>query len=184
MNLMKLFFGFLLCFFTISQAQLVPPDMVIQPSEDVADSGASSLAPVPFVDETVSQSDESVQEIQPLNWNGPVNEDSLKYYEVEILRYSRESTHERSISNVLKLAALGLGAVGLGTVGAGYVVEDDGKSQLCNFVGWGLLAGSLTAMGFAFGFDVSADGLRIKAEYYNQKLIDYKKRHSVLGSGD
>ena len=180
---MKLFLAFLLCSFALSLAQLIPPGMVLQSSESTADSSMSSEAPVPFADEPVSQNETNNQERPSLNWNGPVNEDSLRYYQVETFRYSQEATHKHSVSNVLKLAALGLGVVGIGSVGAGYVVDDDGKAQLCNFVGWGFLAGSLVSLGFAFGFDASADGLHIKAEYYNQKMIDYQKRHSVLGSG-
>lgn len=181
---MKFFFVFLLCFFVFSQAQLVPPDMFLQPSEGVADSGAFPAAPVPFADSLASQDMVATRESQSLNWNGPVDEDSLRYYETESFRYGQESTHKHAISNVLKLVAFGLGVVGLGTVGAGYVIDDDGKRDLCNFVGGGLLVGSLATMGFAFGFDLSADGLHIRAEYYKQKLIDYKRRHSVLGSGD
>ena len=181
---MKFFFAFLFCFFAVSQAQLVPPGMALRPSESVAVSSDSPTAPVPFVADSVSQNEVEVQERQSLNWNGPVDEDSLRYYETEVFRYGQESTHNHAVSNVLKVVAFGLGVVGLGTVGAGYVVEDEGKTELCNFVGGGLLLGSLATMGFAFGFDVSADGLHIRAEHYKRKLIDYKRRHSILGSGD
>ncbi len=181
---MKLFLAALLCSFAISLAQLIPPGMVLRPSESAADSSLSSEAPVPFVDEATSQNEENNQERPSLNWNGPINEDSLRYYQVEIFRYSQEAAHKHAVSNVLKLAALGLGVIGMGSVGAGYIIDDDGKAQLCNFVGWGLLAGSMVSLGFAFGFDASADGLHLKAEYYNQKMIDYKKRHSVLGPVD
>ena len=181
---MKFFFAFLFCFFAVSQAQLVPPGMALRPSESVADSSDSPTAPVPFVADSVSQNEVEVQERQSLNWNGPVDEDSLRYYETEVFRYGQESTHKHAVSNVLKVVAFGLGVVGLGTVGAGYVVEDEGKTELCNFVGGGLLLGSLATMGFAFGFDVSADGLHIRAEHYKRKLIDYKRRHSILGPED
>ena len=180
---MKFFFAVLLCSFSVSLAQLIPPGMVLHPSENAADSSESSEAPVPFADESASQNEEKIQEGQSLNWNGPVNEDSLRYYQVETFRYSQDAAHKHAVSNVLKLVALGLGVVGIGTVGAGYVIDDDGKSQLCNFIGWGFLAGSLASLGFAIGFDASADGLHLKAEYYNQKMIDYQKRHSVLGPG-
>ena len=165
---MKYFFVVLLWSFAVSLAQLVPPGMVLQPSDDV-------------VEEPPSQNEEKNQGEQSLNWNGPVDEDSLRYYQVEIFRYSQEATHKHAVSNVLKLVALGLGVVGIGTVGAGYAIDDDGKTQLCNFVGWSFLTGSLVSLGFAIGFDASADGLHLRAEYYNQKMIDYKKRHSVLG---
>ena len=181
---MKFFFAFLLCFFAFSQAQLVPPGMVLTPSESVADSSDSPTAPVPFVADSASQNVVGVQERQSLNWNGPVDEDSLRYYETQVFRYGQESTHKHAVSEVLRLVAFGLGVAGLGTVGAGYVVEDEGKTDLCNFVGGGLLLGSIATMGFAFGFDVSADGLHIRAEYYKQKLIDYKRRHSILGPED
>jgi hypothetical protein len=181
---MKYFFIVLLCSLAFSQAQLIPPGMVLQPSERAADSSASPAAPVPFADESSSQNGEESQERPSLNWNGPINEDSLRYYQVETFRYSQEATHKHAVSNVLKVVALGLGFAGMGSVGASYIVDDDGKSQLCNFVGWGLLAGSMVSLGFAFGFDASAEGLHLKAEYYNQKLIDYQKRHSVLGPGD
>ena len=180
---MKLFLAVLFCSFAVSFAQLIPPGMVLHPSESATDSSVSSEAPVPFADESSSENEVKDKEVLSMNWNGPVNEDSLRYYQVETFRYSQEATHKHSVSNVLKLVALGLGAVGIGTVGAGYVIDDDGKTQLCNFVGWSFLAGSLVSLGFAIGFDASADGLHLKAEYYNQKMIDYQRRHSVLGPG-
>ena len=45
-----------------------------------------------------------------------------------------------------------------------------------------ILVGALVSAGFSFGFDVSADGARIKAQYYNQKLADYRRRLSGLGN--
>ena len=178
---MKLFLAVLFCSFAVSFAQLIPPGMVLHPSESATDSSVSSEAPVPFADESSSENEVKDKEVLSMNWNGPVNEE--RYYQVETFRYSQEATHKHSVSNVLKLVALGLGAVGIGTVGAGYVIDDDGKTQLCNFVGWSFLAGSLVSLGFAIGFDASADGLHLKAEYYNQKMIDYQRRHSVLGPG-
>ena len=165
--------AFLFLSLTFANAQLLPRDMQVS---------ADSAAPTPVVEQPAPTNMVEVPEGQSGNWDGyePANPDSLKYYEVESFRNGQEATRKHAIANVLKVVALGVGFVGLGVAGAGYLSNYDGKETL-RYVGGGLLVGSLVSMGFAFGFDLSAEGLRIKSEYYNQKLVDYKKSHSSLG---
>ena len=80
---------------------------------------------------------------------------------------------------MLKVVALSTGFVGMGFFAGAYIVDSD-KKNTYRYVGEGILVGALVSAGFAFGFDMSADGFRVKAQYYNQKLADYKKRHSAL----
>lgn len=171
-------------FFVVAfaQAQLVPPGMVLPSAEADSAATADSVAPTPVVEQPAPANMVEVPEGQSKNWDGyePANPDSLRYYEVEVFRSSQESTRMHSIANVLKVVALGTGFVGLGLYGGGYLTDDSDKRNTMQYVGGGFLVGSLVSMGFAFGFDLSADGLRIESEYYNQKLIDYKKRHSAL----
>ncbi len=72
------------------------------------------------------------------------------------------------------------GLIGLGLFGSSYLVDDDGKKDVLRYTGEGVMVGALVSAGFAFGFDLSSEGFRIKAQYYIQKLADYKKRHSAL----
>ena len=121
-----------------------------------------------------------VPEGQSLNWNGPVSDDSVKYYEVEAFRNGQEYAHKHAVSKVLLWVAAGVGVVGFGVLASGFLMSDEGDGRVCRHVGEGILVGALVSAGFSFGFDMSADGYRIKAQYYNQKLADYKSRHSVL----
>jgi len=168
---------FLFLFVPVAFAQLVPPDMALLSAE--AD---SSDAPVPYVELETTKSMVEVPEGQPQNWNGykPADPDSLRYYDVEIFRNQQEATHKHSIANVLKVIALSGGLLGLGFYGSSYFINDDGRRDVFRYVGEGILVGSLVSAGFAYGFDLSSEGFRIKAQYYIQKLADYQKRHSAL----
>lgn len=110
----------------------------------------------------------------------PADPDSLKYYEVEAFKYRQEQKHKHAVSKVLTWVAVGVGVAGMGTLAAGFMLEDEDQGKICRGVGGGILLGALVTMGFSFGFDLSAEGLRVKAHYYDQKLADYKRRHSAL----
>lgn len=155
-------------------AQLVPEGMVLQ--------SADSVAPTPVVEQPAPVNMVEVQEGQSLNWNEPANPDSLKYYEVEAFRNTQEATRKHAISNVLLWVAGGIGIAGFGVFASGFLIEDEGRGRVCRYVGEGMLVGALASVGFSYGFDISANGSRIKAQYYNQKLADYKRRHSVLNN--
>jgi hypothetical protein len=119
-----------------------------------------------------------VPEGQSVNWNAPVNDDSTKYYEVEAFRYNQQYAYRHSVSQVLMWVAAGVGVVGFGVTAAGFLMEDEDNGSTCRHVGEGILLGSLVTAGFSFGFDVSADGARIRAQHYSQKLSDYRRRLS------
>lgn len=157
------------------QAQLVPEGMVV-PSAGMD----SAAAPTPIVEQPAPENMVEVPEGQSLNWNGPVSDDSVKYYEVEAFRNGQEYAHKHAVSKVLLWVAAGVGVVGFGVLASGFLMSDEGDGRVCRHVGEGILVGALVSAGFSFGFDMSADGYRIKAQYYNQKLADYKSRHSVL----
>lgn len=172
---MRKFLAFLLFSIALVQAQLVPEGMVV-PSAGMD----SAAAPTPIVEQPVPENMVEVPEGQSLNWNGPVSDDSVKYYEVEAFRNGQEYAHKHAVSKVLLWVAAGVGVVGFGVLASGFLMSDEGDGRVCRHVGEGILVGALVSAGFSFGFDMSADGYRIKAQYYNQKLADYKSRHSVL----
>ena len=116
------------------------------------------------------------------NMVGSLTEGKLKYYEVEAFRNTQDATRKHAISNVLLWVAGGIGVAGFGVFASGLFIEDEGRGRICRYVGEGLLVGALASVGFSYGFDISANGSRIKAQYYNQKLADYKKRHSAMGN--
>jgi len=164
---------FVLLFVAVfAQAQLVPPGMVLPSAEADSTVAADSVAPTPVVEQPAP---ENMVELYD-----PANPDSLKYYDVEIFRNQQEETHKHSIANVLNVIALSGGLIGLGIYGSSYLVDDNGKADALRYAGGGVLLGALVSAGFAFGFDVSSEGYRIKAQYYIQKRADYQKRHSAL----
>lgn len=170
--------AFLMLFvLSFAQAQLVPEGMVVPAAEPAA---ADSMAPSPVLDQPAPENMVEVPEGQSMNWNAPVSDDSTKYYEVEAFRNNQEYAHKHAVSQVLMWVAAGVGVVGFGVTAAGFMMADEGDGRLCRHVGEGILLGALVSAGFSFGFDVSADGYRVRAQYYNQKLADYKNRHSVL----
>ena len=166
--------AFLLFSAAFAFAQLVPEGMVLQP--------ADSSAPTPVVEQPAPVNMVEVPEGQSVNWNEPANPDSLKYYEVEAFRNTQDATRKHAISNVLLWVAGGIGVAGFGVFASGLFIEDEGRGRICRYVGEGLLVGALASVGFSYGFDISANGSRIKAQYYNQKLADYRKRHSAMGN--
>lgn len=172
---------FLFLFASVVFAQLVPPGMVL-PSAGADSTTTDSVAPAPFVEQPAPENMVEVPEGQSRNWDGyeSADPDSLKYFEVEIFRNQQEATYKHSIANVLNVVALSSGLIGLGLFGSSYLVDDDGKKDVLRYTGEGVMVGALVSAGFAFGFDLSSEGFRIKAQYYIQKLADYKKRHSAL----
>jgi len=168
---MKRIIIFLFLFAVVALAQLVPPGMILPSAEADSAATADSVAPTPVVEQPAPVNMVEIYE--------PADPDSLKYFDVEIFRNQQEATHKHAIANVLKVVALSGGLMGLGLWGSSYFM-DDGKKDAFRYVGEGLMVGSLVSAGFAFGFDASSEGFRIKAQYYIQKLADYKKRHSAL----
>lgn len=164
---------------SFAQAQLVPEGMVVPAVEPAA---ADSVAPTPVVEQPAPENMVEVPEEQSVNWNAPVNDDSTKYYEVEAFRYNQQYAYRHSVSQVLMWVAAGVGVVGFGVTAAGFLMENADDGRIYRHVGEGILVGALVSAGFSFGFDVSADGARIKAQYYNQKLADYRRRLSGLGN--
>ena len=172
----------LFLFATVTFAQLVPPGMVLPAAGADSTVTADSVAPTPVVEQPAPANMVEVPEGQSKNWDGyePANPDSLRYYEVEIFHNDQQATHKHAIANMLNVVALGGGLIGLGFFGSSYFMDDGGKKDAFRYVGEGLMVGALVSAGFAFGFDVSSQGFQIKAQYYSQKLVDYKKRHSAL----
>jgi hypothetical protein len=160
---------------SFAQAQLVPEGMVVPAAEPAA---ADSVAPTPVVEQPAPVNMVELPEGETQDLNASIVDDSTKYYEVEIFRNNQDYAHRHAISQVLMWVAAGVGVVGFGVTAAGFLMEDEDNGSTCRHVGEGILLGSLVTVGFSFGFDVSADGARIRAQHYSQKLSDYRRRLS------
>lgn len=161
----------ILFFVTLVQAQLVPEGMVLNP-----DTTEKNVTPVT---ETAPE-----PERIPLREVGPVKDDSITYYDVKITQYNQGYNHNMAVSRVLKFISIGATLVGAGLFVSSYGIDDQDYEQAFRGIGTGFLVGSLVSLGFSIGFDIKASGNYVHFQYYNQKKIDYLKRHSILRDSD
>lgn len=168
---MKFLLFAILFFVALAQAQLVPEGMVLN-----SDTTESTVTPV--LEAAPEPERITLREYEP------VKDDSITYYDVKIHQYSQAYNHDMAVSRVLKFISIGTTLVGAGLFVSSYGMDDQDYEHTSRGIGTGFLVGSLVSLGFSVGFDIKASGNHVHFQYYNQKKIDYLKRHSILRDSD
>lgn len=161
----------MLLFVGFAQAQLVPNGLVLYKGD------ASSETQV------VSPQDSSAEDSGvSLNWSADSEgfADSVAIYQRDYVYNINKRDGFLRAALISNWSGLGAALAGLGLLSAGLT----GHGDVYTYAGSAILAAGLVGFGLSIGFDIVSNTYSVRAGFFNQKKIDYQRRHSVLLSGD